>query len=365
MSLLGTLLAVLLILIYIGLCMFIGFSWWKWMQFTKVRGKYKKVYILFMFFLALSIFLGQITSWPFLQWIGGYWMAVFAYSLILLPLSYLIRYLLKRRGVFWIGIGNLAFFVIILIVGTYNAWNPIVRHYEVTIPKTSEMSNMKILMASDLHLGSIVGKSHLQKLIDIADDAKPDIILLAGDIIDDQIEPFLEQNMGETIGQLTAPLGVYAVSGNHDIYGNDLSQLNVELGKRGITFLQDEKILINNALYLAGRKDRAEEHRLEVSQLTRGADKSKPLIMLDHQPTELDEAEMAGVDLLLSGHTHHGQLAPANWITGMLFENDGGYIQKKTLHSIVSSGFGTWGPPLRIGSRSEVVVIDLAITGGK
>ncbi len=89
-------------------------------------------------------------------------------------------------------------------------------------------------MASDLHLGSIVGNSHLQKLVDIADEVQPDIILLAGDIIDDQIEPFLKQNMSETIAKLDAPLGVYAVSGNHDVYGNDLSQLDIELEKKGI-----------------------------------------------------------------------------------------------------------------------------------
>ncbi len=100
---------------------------------------------------------------------------------------------------------------------------------------------------------------------------------------------------------------------------------------------------------------------MEVYQITRGVDRSKPIIMLDHQPTELNEAEKAGIDLLVSGHTHHGQLAPANLVTGMLFENDGGYLQKNSLHSFVSSGFGTWGPPLRIGSRSEVMVINLTI----
>ena len=353
--------AVLIIMIYLVLSFYIGYNWWRWLQSTIVKGKYKKSFILLMTVLILSVFLGQIPSLSVLKWIGGYWMAVFVYSLILLPVLNLIRILLKRKAVFWLGMGYIAFIVIISIVGTWNAWNPVVRYYDVNIPKQSDISNIKILMASDLHLGSVVGNSHLQKLVDIADEVQPDIILLAGDIIDDQIEPFLKQNMSETIGKLNTPLGVYAVSGNHDVYGNDLSQLVKELKNEDIQLLQDETILINNAFYLAGRRDQAEEKRKEVYQITRGLDHKKPIIMIDHQPTELNEAEKAGVDLLVSGHTHHGQLAPANLVTGMLFENDGGYLQKNSLHSFVSSGFGTWGPPLRIGSRSEVMVINLTI----
>ena len=224
MTLLGALMAVLMIIIYLVLSFYIGYNWWRWLQTTTVKGKYKKSFILLMTVVILSVFLGQIPSLSVLKWIGGYWMAVFVYSLILLPVLNLIRILLKRKAVFWLGMGYIAFIVIISIVGTWNAWNPVVRYYDVNIPKQSDISNIKILMASDLHLGSIVGNAHLQKLVDIADEVQPDIILLAGDIIDDQIEPFLKQNMGETIGKLNTPLGVYAVSGNHDVYGNDLSQ---------------------------------------------------------------------------------------------------------------------------------------------
>lgn len=77
--------------------------------------------------------------------------------------------------------------------------------------------------------------------------------------------------------------------------------------------------------------------------------------MLDHQPTQLNEALQNGVDVYMSGHTHHGQLAPVNMITNYLYENDYGYLQKETLHSFVSSGFGVWGPPFRIGSQAEVM----------
>ncbi|WP_338469594.1 metallophosphoesterase [Niallia sp. XMNu-256] len=350
--------AALLISVYLLLCFYIGYNGWVWLQSTRFRGKGKKFYILFIAFLAISTFLGQMAPSTLLTWLGGYWMAVVGYSLILLPLANMIVFLLKKRGIFWGGMSVLSCFVFIFIIGSYNAWNPVVQNVEISIAQPNEQTNkVKIMMASDLHLGEIVGKSHLEKLIDISAKENPDMIVIAGDVIDDDIEPFQEEKMRDVLEKLQARLGVYAVSGNHDVYGKDLIELEKELEQVGIRFLRDEAVLINDLLYIVGRRDLAEGERKAYDTLLTGLDRSKPIVTVDHQPTEMDEAEQAGVDLLLSGHTHKGQLAPANLITNMIFENDGGYMKKETLHTLVSSGFGTWGPPLRIGSRSEVVVI--------
>ena len=161
------------------------------------------------------------------------------------------------------------------------------------------------------------------------------------------------------MGELHAPLGVYAVPGNHDYYGNDVDQLVVEMDKIGIQVLADETALVANDFYIVGRKDLAAKSRRTTTALVAGLDQNKPLIMMDHQPVEFDEASDSGIDLLLSGHTHRGQLFPANLITRLIFENHYGYLKKDQLHSIVTSGFGTWGPPLRIGSRAEIVEINL------
>ncbi len=88
-----------------------------------------------------------------------------------------------------------------------------------------------------------------------------------------------------------------------------------------------------------------------------GVDTSNPVLLLDHQPQNLDEAEKLGIDLQLSGHTHKGQFFPNNLITNRIFENDWGYLHKESLQVIVSSGFGTWGPPIRIGNKPEIVEI--------
>lgn len=350
---------VLFIFIYFLLCCYIGYNGWIWLKSTFLKGRGKKVYILLIVFLSFSIPLAQMVPWSFLKWISGYWMAVVGYCLLLIPVANIIFLLFKKRGVFWIGNGVIVIFSLIFIIGSFNAWNPVVRNYEITMSQSSESSNVKIMLVSDLHLGAIIGEYHLQKLIDLSQQVKPDIILLAGDIIDDHVEPFQKEHMGDILTELQAPLGVYAISGNHDVYGNDLAKLEKELDNAGIQFLSDESVLIFDQFYVVGRKDLAEGKRKSIETLIQRLDQTKPILMLDHQPTELDLAQQAGVDLLLSGHTHHGQLAPANLVTGLLYENDGGDLEKETLHSFVSTGFGTWGPPLRIGSQSEVMVINL------
>jgi predicted MPP superfamily phosphohydrolase len=115
-------------------------------------------------------------------------------------------------------------------------------------------------------------------------------------------------------------------------------------------------------LYLIGRKDKTDKNRDSFFDLASETDRSLPVIAMDHQPLSLKEAEQAGVDLLLCGHTHRGQMAPNHLITKRLFEIDWGYKQNNQLHTIVSSGFGFWGPPLRIGSRSEIIQIDISFT---
>jgi uncharacterized protein len=358
MSFLAVFVILLFILIYTAICYYVGYNGWMWLKATRLRLN-KWVYIGVIAFLSMSMFIGQFSLFLPIKIIGYLWIVIIGYSLILLPLANILVYLLKRKGVFWIGFTVIGMFLFIFGYGLYHAWTPIVRTYDIQINKNTESDAIKIMMASDLHLGQIVGEKHLQRLVDIANEVQPDIILIPGDLIDDYIEPYIENDMGRTMAKLHAPLGVYAVSGNHDYYGNDLDILVEEVEKVGIQMLMDESVLINDDFYIVGRNDLTDEKRKEVRDIVRGLDHTKPIIMMDHQPKELDIAEEQGVDLLLSGHTHRGQLAPAHLITSRIFENDWGYLEKGNLHSLVSSGFGTWGPPLRIGSQAEVMVINL------
>ncbi|WNS75061.1 metallophosphoesterase [Bacillus sp. DTU_2020_1000418_1_SI_GHA_SEK_038] len=344
--------------IYTAISFYVGYNGWVWLNSTRLRVN-KFVYIGVIVFVSISMFIGRFSLFSPMELIGYLWLVIIGYGLILLPVANLLIYLLKKKGIFWIGLTVIAIFIFIFAYGLFNAWSPVVKTYDIQIDKEGKEENVKILMASDLHIGQIVGEKHLQRLVDLAENIQPDIILIPGDIIDDFIDPYLEKNMGKTLANLRAPLGVYAVPGNHDYYGSDLEVLGKELEKAGIHMLEDETVFVHDLFYLVGRNDLTDDNRKEVKELVKGLDHKKPIIMLDHQPKELDIAEQSGIDLVLSGHTHRGQMAPANLITEMIFENDWGHLQKESLHSIVSSGFGTWGPPLRIGSRAEVVVINL------
>jgi predicted MPP superfamily phosphohydrolase len=303
--------------------------------------------------------------------VGSYWFAILEYGLLILPLADLLSLTLKSLGadrtVYVTGVGLAALLTLVLIMlrGSYNAWSPVVRTYDVNVPKQAgELKQLRIAMASDLHLGNLVGKRHLERLVSTIERIKPDLILLPGDILDDDIEPFIRKQMAPVLGKLQAPLGVFAVTGNHEYIGRKVPEFVAAMDAIGIRVLMDETVLVADSFYLIGRKDKASagvsgQPRQSIAALLSPLDRSMPLIMLDHQPADLIQAAEDGVDLSVSGHTHRGQLMPNHLITRKIFVLDWGYKRIKKLHAIVSSGFGTWGPPIRIGSRSEVVQINV------
>lgn len=310
-----------------------------------------------------------------LKVIGSYWFAVVIYGLLLLPLADLAAWLLSlggvARGDYVPALGAIfgAALVSILLVGSRNAWSPVVRRYELAVAKPADgRREWTIAVASDLHLGNTVGNRHLARLVERINAMQPDLILLPGDVLDDSIEPFIRNNMAERLGRLKARLGVYAVLGNHEYFGGHIDEYVKRMQAIGIKVLRDELELVGGAVTVAGRKDRVAEQggpgggggRLSHEALLAGADRTKPLILLDHQPTQLDRAQAAGVDIVLSGHTHRGQMAPGHLITRRLFEIDWGYLRKGAMHAVVSSGFGSWGPPIRLGSRSEIIELKVS-----
>ncbi|MGD7043855.1 metallophosphoesterase [Jeotgalibacillus proteolyticus] len=351
------------IILYGLLSYYIAHNGWKWLRAAKFPIK-KRWYSLLIIVLTFSYFIGRGTSTFFFELAGAYWFVVIGYSLLLLPAANLVVWFFKKqkndRFIHWTGITVIGVYLFIFLYGSFNAWSPTTRTYDIHIQKPSYYQNLQVLMVSDLHLGPIVGISHLKRLTKLSESIQPDIILISGDIIDDNLDPYVKQKMGSELGQLNAPLGVFAVLGNHEYYGDDLDDIIEEMEAIQISMLLDETELVADSFYVSGRKDLTDPERLSVDALVDGLDKTRPIIMLDHQPVEIEEAMEGGVDVLLSGHTHKGQAAPANLITNMLYENDWGYLEKGNLHSIVSSGFGTWGPPIRIGSRAEVAVINIS-----
>ncbi|WP_138754778.1 metallophosphoesterase [Paenibacillus sinopodophylli] len=365
------------LLVYSGISFYIGWNGWLFLS-TLLKLESAGWYTLFLCLIAYAYLIGRAAYRTPLRpvaeafkIIGSYWFAVLEYAVLILPPANVLALILKAAGVnsdiYIIGVGSIALLLmaVLLLRGSWNAWSPVIRTYQVTVPKPAgELKKLTIAMASDLHLGNIVGNKHLKRLVRTIDQIKPDLILLPGDILDDDIEPYLRKNMSSELGKLNAPLGVYAVTGNHEYIGRKVPEFIKAMDEIGIRVLMDESALVADSFYLIGRKDKASagfgaDGRMTIRDLISPLDQSKPLIMLDHQPSDIAKAAENGIDISVSGHTHRGQMMPNHLITRRLFELDWGYLKKGGLHAIVSSGFGTWGPPVRIGSRSEVVHIEV------
>ncbi|WP_379152712.1 metallophosphoesterase [Paenibacillus sp. sgz5001063] len=373
----------LVMLLVLGLVNFyIGLHLWYLLK-SWVPGIYAGIYWPLFLLIAFAYMIGMVP-WPkavkpvarLFKVIGSYYLACMEFAIIVLPLTDLFYWALGLMGVertsFTSEAGTtlVLLLAIFLIWGSRNAWSTVVRNHPIQIDKSTGTSvPLTIAVASDLHLGNIVGNRHLRRMVAEINRMQPDLILLAGDVLDDSIEPFIRNGMSEEIRKLKARHGVYAVLGNHEYYGGSIKQYTELMDSIGIKVLQDE-VVDTAGLYIVGRKDKTAETmeaggRKSVESLLEGLDLTRPVIMMDHQPTGFDIAAKAGVDVLLSGHTHRGQIAPNHWITRRLFELDWGYLRKDKLHVVVSSGYGTWGPPIRLASRSELIKLEVRLEGSK
>ncbi|MBP0723594.1 metallophosphoesterase [Bacillus sp. RG28] len=363
--------------IFIGINLFLGIQGWKYIDsiFSYNPPSFlKPIYWVAFWFFTFSYILSRVfknalsrNAFRFLHKIGAYWIAVFYYALLLVLAADIVASILKRvtnfseRGI-TITLGTFVVLLIVIVISKsrWNALNTKISHYDITIHKKNEKyEELFIVLISDLHLSTLVTNNRLDWLVNEVNGLSPDLVLIAGDIIDEDITPFVEEKMTETLKKLRPKLGTFAVPGNHDYYGGHLHHLADHLKEANVNFLLDEFQLVDESFYIIGRKDLASKHRLEVEQILEEIDLTKPLILLDHQPLKLEVPTNLGIDLQVSGHTHRGQFMPNHFITRKIFELDWGYLKKENSHFIVSSGFGTWGPPIRSGNNSEIVTINV------
>jgi uncharacterized protein len=310
--------------------------------------------------------------------IGGFWLAFMLYGFLFFLLSDIILLLLRIPGVVKgdsvIIFRKWSFFVIlfassVLIIGGFiNAIIPFTREYNITINKSAgPVKTLRIAAVSDIHLGSIIRKRSIKKMSHIIEDLKPDLVLLLGDIVDGEIGPVMR---GDLLKYFTYPDcrdGLYAITGNHEFIGGAAKTIPY-IESKGIRILKDEMVTLSGGVQLIGRIDRDSyrfyrKERISLDELMKQADTTKPVILLDHQPFHLDETAKYGIDLSLSGHTHNGQMWPLNYVTAMIYELSTGYLKKRNTNFIVSSGYGLWGPRVRSGSHSEVLLINLKFAG--
>ena len=253
---------------------------------------------------------------------------------------------------------------IILIIGYYNARVPVVRKVSIQLTKPVPEGSQKVVLVSDIHLGITISNGKLKKMVNLVNQQKADIILLAGDIFDEDLGPVIENNMGDLLKTLKSKHGVFAILGNHEFYGN-AGAAQKYLEDHNISVLRDSVVYLSNGIAIAGRQDITYERmsgnlRKSLKDLLNQNYADTPVFLMDHQPNNLMEAASNQVDLQVSGHTHNGQMWPFNYITGAMFEISKGYGKIQNTHYYVSSGYGTWGPPIRTNGRSEIVVLEIS-----
>ncbi len=248
--------------------------------------------------------------------------------------------------------------VCLLVYGYWNYRHPQVQHIgiEVEKPMTGEL---RIVAVSDVHLGDGTDKKALRRYVDMINAERPDVVIIGGDLIDNSLRPLIHQNMAEELARLQAPQGIFMAVGNHE-YISGIESVERYLADTPITLLRDSVVTLPSGVQIVGRDDRVNRHRESLLSLLERCDMSHPVVVIDHQPYDLQAVDSAGVDLQFSGHTHHGQVWPITLLTDYIFEQSHGYRKWPHSHIFVSSGLSLWGPPFRIGTKSDMAVFTLS-----
>lgn len=289
--------------------------------------------------------------------VGNTWLIAFMYLLILFFLADIAAacHILPKKllvdslpGMLW------AFGIVTLILISGGIKYHHKYREEITIATEKPLDKpLTIVMASDLHIGYHNRKAELGRWVDLINAEKPDLVLLGGDIIDRSLRPLVEGNYSEEFHRIDAP--VWAVLGNHE-YFSDIDGAEQFYKDAGIQLLKDS-VEHFKGIDVIGRNDRSLPCRAALGDLAAGLEGFT--IVLDHQPSNLEEARRAGIDFQFSGHTHHGQVWPISWVTDLIFEKAWGRYSKGNTQYYISSGLGIWGAKVRVGTRSEYVVLHL------
>lgn len=321
--------------------------------------------ILLFLFSALSFFIGRfldpgtIVGYLTKLW-GSYWFGLIAISFSICSVSIIVRVFINKYKRL-IAIVSLS---LIVLAFTYSVWNgarypEIVKHQIKTKKINPLLNGFKIVQLTDIHLGSFSSLNHIERIVKKVNDLKPDIIVLTGDLVNENYKLDL---FSAIFKKLTSKHGTFAVLGNHEYYVG-LDYVYQFLEDANITLLINSNTLIENTIFLAGlNDDTAKRYSLEKPDLMRALTDRSPenfTILLNHKPMGFKNAANAGVDLQLSGHTHAGQLPPMDLIVHFYFDYPHGLYKYNSSFIYTSCGLGTWGPRMRLFSKSEIVVIEL------
>ena len=357
----------------------------KWVSlFTNIgtSSLFKYVLLIIQLLLTLSLYLALLLPHgdvkKILNIAGNHYLGIMIYTGVVLILLYIINIIFKNSISNKIRvIEGFITFILVLFIIIYGNINSSIIHttkYEVSINKKSNLDNLKIVMVADMHLGYNKGLKLIKDMVSKINKEKPDIVLIAGDIFDNDYDALDKpKEMIKELKKIKTKYGVYSVYGNHDVKEkvligftfqdkkkkNSDTRMDQFLEKANIKLLKDDYILIDD-IYIYGRPDLKKSNgRKSALEVTKDLDKNKAIIVIDHQPKELNELRVAGVDLDLSGHTHDGQLFPLGLLVKLVYQNSYGIKKIGNMISIVTSGVGLYGPNMRVLTKAEITSINV------
>ena len=286
---------------------------------------------------VLFILLSTLLAWGLVQWVAGWWRPIPP------PVSR------------WVVLGGAALYVIVALA---NAMTVRVKTVELTSPKIH--TPMTLVLMSDLHLGPVHGAAYVDKLVSLANAVDPDVVLFTGDVLERGIKP------GTLRGFRNLEAPSYLVWGNHDRFFRRDHALAL-FAEAPFTLLEDDVVRFNDQLQIVGLSYPGfGDERTGRSRLGQLPMETGPFtLLLSHDPLDFPRWADTAADLQLAGHTHAGQIVPFNLVVRMRYRQLSGLYRQGDKTTYVSPGTGTWGPPLRLGSRNEVTCIKLLPEEGR
>lgn len=367
----------LFVLIFlIAITSYVGIRSW---QALTLPPSFKIVFIIGFVLLALSMPITMMIRENLspevsgvLQTISTTWMILLVYATLYFLFFDLLRllnhwfhifpnlvvsnYIMAKRICFGVSVLSL---VLILWLGNRKFNNPVMEELTLTTSKSlGKEKEINILYFSDLHLNSLTNKKMLQRYVDMINQQDYDLVLVGGDFMDGDHEAWTKHGFDKILQEIKPRYGAYSVLGNHEYYTGIIESLEF-MKLAGFVPLRDQSCYVGSdaSVVVVGRDDRTNQNRKSVDNLLKDIDNDKYIIVLDHQPGELQQVAQANADLLLCGHTHNGQIFPLTALIHLMWEVAYGYEKIGNTDVFVSSGLALWGPKFRIGSQSEMVRI--------
>lgn len=387
---------ILLIPIYIGIVALAAFlvetCLRRWPRTAGRTAKLRRLWLTALVILSLvplaGAFLPDSPVKFALQAAGNIWLGFFLYfGLLLLVLSGLARLVRLASGgraaKNWHGGMLCLSLALALAIGGYglvHAQNTVVERYDIAVDKPGE--DMKLVLIGDLHLSVNSRLAATERMVALINAEQPDAVVIAGDIFTSSYAGLAHpERYAEVLRGIRSKYGVYAVYGNHDVeetlFGGfpispisrafRTAQMEDFFKDCGFTVLYDQ-VAAFGGIQLTGRVDGEKAgdgtaNRMTPAQLLAGVDRSLPVLVLEHEPKEFEALKAAGADVALCGHTHAGQMFPGNLVIPFFNENAWGYAKVHGLDTVVTAGVGYYGPPMRVGTNSEVSVVNLTFKG--